>query len=106
MLRSIALVVAVWLGGCAAHGPYSEYDPHTGIHRYVSKITTLHTGYVAEIDVYVIAVRGTADPVFGLKTYVTRSDLNYPKIRSVWSHGKQLRYQKNDRDTIADKNCL
>ena len=97
MRRLIAHVVAVWLGGCAAHGPYSEFDPHTGIQRFVSSKTTVYAGYLAKIDIYVVAVAGPANAVFGLKTYVTRSDLNYPKIRSVWSHGQQLRYQKNDR---------
>lgn len=95
-----AFVLFLALAACSP-GPVREVNPHTGITSRASAVNTIDRRYPARLDVRVVRLSRGAEERFALLTYVTRSDLNYPRIESVWSFERALPYERFDRRRVG-----
>jgi len=96
----LLLFLAVMLGACAP-GPVSEVNPHTGVASRASGVLTIDRRYPARLEVRAVRLAKAGAEEFALLTFVTRDDLNYPRIERVWSFGRALPYARIDRRRIG-----
>lgn len=95
-----ALLFLLALAGCA-EGPDAGVNPHTGVASRTSSVVTIDRSYPARLEVRAVRLAKDGAEAFALLTFVTRSDLNYPKIESVWSHETTLPYERLDRRRVG-----
>lgn len=100
MFRWLVLI-SVWLAACTGSFPATDHDVHTGVTRHVSELQTRRLPDLGQTQAAAIVIDQGGERGYGVKLYVTRYDLNYPKIRSAWSFGRQLPYRRDDRRRIA-----
>ncbi|MDJ1007188.1 MAG: hypothetical protein QNJ13_05125 [Paracoccaceae bacterium] len=90
------LLLVLLLSACT-YGAASGTDRHTGLsYRYSSK-AMIDATFGSRLQVQAVHLRKGDVTQYELQTYVTRSDLNYPRIESVWSFGHELPYIRVDR---------
>lgn len=91
-----ALLLFLALAACS-YGAASGTNPHTGLsYRYSSK-AMIDVNFGSRLQVQAAHLKKGDAEQYELQTYVTRSDLNYPKIQSVWARGRELPYLRVDR---------
>ena len=96
-----AILLALWLLAACSQGPTSGVNPHTGVASRASSVETIDWRYPARLEVRAVRLALGDSEELTLLTFVTRSDLNYPRIESVWSFGRQLRYKPLDRRRVG-----
>lgn len=97
-MRPTAIAVLLGLlSACTADGPYSAVDPHLETTTHASSIHTAGRGPQSQTRIRAIVIDAPQSRSCTLLTYVVRSDLNFPKIKAVRSHGRPLAYRRIDR---------
>lgn len=94
------LFVFVLLSGCAGLERKS-YNLHTDVHTTRSSIERVDWSVNSRLEVRALRLERNGTSHYALLTFVTRGDLNYPSIRSVWSFGQQLPYERLDRRRVG-----
>lgn len=97
-MRALALLLL--LAACS-QGPTAGVNPHTGVTSRASGVVTIDRSYPAHLEVRAVRLTKAGTEAFTLLTFVTRSDLNYPKIEGVWSFGHRLPYERLDRRRVG-----
>jgi hypothetical protein len=95
-----ALLFLLALAACS-EGPTAGFNPHTGVTSRASGVVMIDRRYPARLEVRAVRLAKDGAEAFALLTFVTRSDLNYPKIESVWSFGRPLPYERLDRRRVG-----
>lgn len=95
-----ALLFLLALAACA-EGPGAAVNPHTGVASLASRTVTIDRGHPAHFEVRAVRLAKDGAEAFALLTFVTRSDLNYPRIESAWAGGTTLPYEHIDRRRVG-----
>ncbi len=95
-----ALLFLLLLAACA-EGPDAGVSPHTGVASRASGVVAIDRRHPARLEVRAVRLAKDGAEAFALLTFVTRSDLNYPKIESVWARGTTLPYELLDRRRVG-----
>ena len=82
---------------CSASRPQTIVDKHLGTTTHSSATHRAGGSSHYQIHVRALAVEAATMRNCTLLTYVTRSDLNFPKIETVRSFGRTLPYERIDR---------
>ena len=101
-MRTLLCALFILCAACASDAPVSDYDPHTKTTRHISTIQTKLIPGLAQTQAAAMIVETGETTGFGVKLYVTRYDLNFPKISSAWSFGQRLPYQSDDRRRVGE----
>ena len=88
------------VSGCAP-APFSEFNPHSGVQTHSSSLYQKMVSTEARVAAHGYVVEKGSMQIWGLRTYVIRRDLNYPKITKAWSNGRKINYSKIDRHRIG-----
>ena len=83
--------------GCTQDPPATRIDPHLGTMTHSSSTHLAGATIVSHHNIRAVVVKRNNATTCTLLTYVTRNDLNYPKIETVRSFGKTLSYTRIDR---------
>ena len=83
--------------GCTQDPPATRFDPHLGTTTHSSSTHLAGATNVSNHNVRAVIVKRSKTTTCALLTYITRNDLNYPKIETVRAFGKTLSYTKIDR---------
>ena len=92
-----AILPLFLLLGCTQDPPAKKIDPHLGTTTHSSSTHLAGATIVSSHNVRAVMVKRNNLTTCTLLTYVTRNDLNYPKIQTVRSFGKTLPYTRIDR---------
>jgi len=93
-------LVICLLAACAP-GPETVFSPHSGVTTRASSLETIDRRYPARLEARVVRVSKGGEEAFAIQTFVTRSDLNYPRVEAVRSFGRVLPYERVDRRRVA-----
>lgn len=98
-MRFLAFVFVVLLGACAAR-PSVEVSRVTGVSVARSGYQTIDRAYPSRLEAEAAVLRRGGEFFYVLNIAVTRSDRNYPAIRSVWVPGREINYVKLDERRV------
>ena len=92
-----AILPLLMLLGCTQEPPATRFDRHLGTTTHSSSTHLAGATIVSNHKVRAVIVKQNEGTICTLLTYITRNDLNYPKIELVRSFGKTLPYTRIDR---------
>ena len=92
-----AILPLLLLLGCTQNTPATRIDPHLGTTTFSSSTHRAGATIVSTHNVRAVIVERGKTKTCTLLTYITRNDLNYPRIDAVRALGKTLSYTRIDR---------
>ena len=94
-------VTFLFLSACSSYAEYERFGVHTGVTVKASEAYVRTLDAVARVEARVLRLSKGDRERFVLKTFVIRSDRNYPKILDAFSLGHELDYHRDDRHRIG-----
>ena len=101
MLGRVFFLGLFCLIAACGDGPDSVYNRHTETTVHSSATLSRQVDGISRIHVIAAAVIEDGKSYYALRTFVTRNDLNYPKITSADSLGRPLPYKRSDRRRVG-----
>lgn len=98
-MRWIFPFLALCMAGCSPSASV-EMNRFTGVATARSGYETIDWTYPSRFEAEAAVLKARNDTLYVVNIAVTRSDRNYPAIRSVWVPGREINYVKLDERRV------